>query len=338
MKHNVTVIIPCLNEEDFIKAAVESVLNQTFSLGEFELIIVDGNSTDKTVKIVERLISSDSRLSILQNPKRIAPAAMNIGIAAAKYNLVLRLDAHALAKEGFIQKSVELLLTDDQVMCAGGKIDNIYENQTSEDIGAAMGSKFGVGDATFRVGGERAYVDTVAFGVFRKSVFKEVGGYDEGLDRNEDDDLSFRIIKAGYKILYSPDVRSAYYVRASHSKLFKQYYQYGYWKVYVGKKHKSITSIRQLIPFLFVTGLIVGTLLSLLILNFWIVFTAGLSSYIILSIIAASQSTKSNARLLQIVFVFWILHFSYGWGYLIGILDFFVLQKKPSKKAKELTR
>ena len=336
--NNVSVIIPCLNEEAYIKDVILSVLNQDYGLGDFELLIIDGNSTDKTIQIVNDLIQSDDRLRLINNPKRIAPAAMNLGIAEAKYELVLRLDAHALAQDGFIQNSVELLLTDDNVMCAGGKIDNIYENKTSEDIGAAMGSKFGVGDATFRVGGEKAYVDTVAFGVFRKSVFKKVGGYDESLDRNEDDDLSFRIIKAGFKILYSPEVRSSYYVRASHSKLFNQYYQYGYWKVYVGKKHKSVTSVRQLIPFFFVSGLVLGAILSLLIPNFWMIYSAGIAAYMLLSFLAANSVSKDKSRLFQVAIIFWILHFSYGWGYLRGIVDFLILQKNPSKKSKELTR
>ncbi|MEO9534306.1 MAG: glycosyltransferase family 2 protein [Crocinitomicaceae bacterium] len=338
MKHNVTVIIPCLNEEDYIEAVIHSVLNQEFTLGEFELIIVDGNSTDKTVEIVEGLITKDDRLRIINNPKRIAPAAMNLGIAAAKYELVLRLDAHAIAKEGFIQKSVELLISDDQVMCAGGQIDNVYENKVSEDIGAAMSSKFGVGDATFRVGGEKTYVDTLAFGVFRKKVFDEVGVYDESLDRNEDDDLSYRITKAGYKILFSPEVRSQYYVRASYPKLWNQYFQYGYWKVRVGKKHKAVTSIRQLIPFLFVTGLLLGAILAIVLPYFWMLYTAGIALYIAVSLWAANTASKDKSRVFQVALVFYILHLSYGWGYLKGVVDFLILQKGPSKKSKELTR
>lgn len=336
--NNVSVIIPCLNEEAYIKKVVESVLSQEFSNGEFELIIVDGNSTDKTVEIVESLIEEDKRLSILHNPKRVAPSAMNLGISAAKYDLVLRLDAHAFAKKGFIQKSVDLLLTDPNVMCAGGKIDNIYENEISEDIGCAMSSKFGVGDATFRVGGEKAYVDTVAFGVFRKSVFEEIGGYDESLDRNEDDDLSFRIIKAGYKILYSPEIRSSYYVRGSLSKLYNQYYQYGYWKVYVGKKHKAITSVRQLVPVIFVLGLLLGGIMSLLIPFFWMIYLIGIGLYVSGSILAGFIASEKKSRFLNVTLVFWVLHLSYGWGYFRGIIDFLLLKKKPSSKSKELTR
>lgn len=335
--NNVSVIIPCLNEEDFIVDAVNSVLEQEYD-GEIELIVVDGMSTDRTVELVNAMAAKDPRVQLIENPQQFAPAAMNLGIKQAKYDFVLRLDAHAKALPGFIKNTMLAVNKSEEIGCAGGIILNQYQNKLSECIGAAMSSKFGVGNATFRVGGEESYVDTVAFGVFRKSVLQEVDGYDESLARNEDDDLSYRIIQAGYKILYDPKIKSEYYVRSSISKLYNQYFQYGYWKVKVGKKHKAITTIRQLIPLFFVLGLFVGGILSAIIPKFWMLYTMGLALYVALALLFATHAVKDQQDAIKVAGIFPVLHFSYGFGYLKGILDFLILNKEPAQNTKKLTR
>jgi len=334
---DVSIIIPCRNEERYIFQCVDSILNQTYN-GKVEIIIVDGMSDDDTLLIISELAKRHANVKLISNIEKTTPQAMNLGLKAAVYDLILRIDAHAIALPDFIQKNVDTLFEYDEVMCAGGKIINIYENKVSHSIGMAMSSVFGVGNATFRVGGEKKFVDTLAFGIYRREVFDKIGDFDEDLVRNQDDELNFRLTKNGYKILYNPEIQSEYYVRGSIRKLYKQYYQYGYWKVYVNRKHKTVTSIRQLIPLFFVLGLFLSVLTSLLFPLFWYLLLFSITFYAILALLFAYKSSEKLKEILGVARVFPVLHFSYGLGYLVGIFHFLILGKKPSMKSKEITR
>ena len=334
---NVSIIIPCRNEENYIFKCVMSILEQDYS-GKIELLIIDGMSDDKTVSIVNDLSSIHKNVKLIENIEQTTPQAMNIGLGVASYDLIIRIDAHAIALPNFIKNNVDSIFESDNIMCAGGKIINVYENKISHAIGMAMSSVFGVGNATFRVGGEKKFVDTLAFGIYKKEVFEKIGTFDEDLIRNQDDELNFRLTKGGYKILYNPEIQSEYYVRGSIKKLYKQYYQYGYWKVYVNKKHKTITTIRQMVPLFFVLGLLLGTLISILIPVFWYVFVFGITIYLIMALLFAYRVNDKQVSILKVATIFPVLHFSYGFGYLIGILHFLVLGKSPSQKNKEISR
>jgi len=334
---NVSIIIPCRNEEKYIFKCVTSILEQSYS-GNVEVLIIDGMSDDNTVSIITDLSSTHQNIKMIENVERTTPQAMNIGLIAVNYDLIIRVDAHAIALPNFIQKNVDTIFESEEIMCAGGKIINVYENKISRAIGVAMSSVFGVGNATFRVGGEKKFVDTLAFGIYRKEVFEKIGIFDKDLIRNEDDELNFRLTKNGFKILYNPEIQSEYYVRDSIKKLYKQYYQYGYWKVYVNKKHKTVTSIRQLVPLFFVLGLLFGVLISLIMPMFWYVLFVGLGLYGLLALLFAYKANDKSTSVFKIAMIFPVLHFSYGMGYLRGIIHFLVLGKKPSRKNKEISR
>jgi len=213
----------------------------------------------------------------------------------------------------------------------------VYENETSQIIGAAMSSSFGVGNAHFRTGNKSGFVDTVAFGAYKKEIFEIVGFFDEELIRNQDDEFNFRVTKNGYKIYLNHEIKCKYYVRASFKKLFKQYYQYGYWKVYVNVLHKTVTTIRQLVPAAFVSYLMVLFLSILVGLKFFLFLSLFLVLYLLLAVFIAIKQSSVSFKALKIAFTFFVLHFSYGIGYLKGILDFFVLQKSI-KKHESLSR
>ena len=201
-----------------------------------------------------------------------------------------------------------------------------------------MSSAFGVGNAHFRTGSKNGFVDTVAFGAYRNEVFEKIGYFDEDLIRNQDDEFNFRLLQNGFKIYLNSNIKSKYYVRASFSKLYKQYYQYGYWKVYVNKKHKAVTSIRQLVPLFFVLFLFLGFTLSFLHWILGTLFSLGLLAYIGLAIVFASQKSTSFEKITGIAYTFFLLHFSYGLGYLVGIFDFIALNKGPRISSQKLTR
>ncbi|MCC6447841.1 MAG: hypothetical protein IT215_04065 [Chitinophagaceae bacterium] len=235
-------------------------------------------------------------------------------------------------------KNIFNLLDDSTIGCAGGVIKNICENEVGEAVSKAMSSSFGVGNATFRLGGKRAFVDTVAFGAYRRQVFEKIGGFDSTLIRNQDDEYNFRVSKAGYKILFDPEIISCYYVRSSYRNLAKQYYQYGYWKVYVNKKHGVVTTMRQLVPAGLVSCLTIS-LMGGLIHEYSLYFAlAVVILYVFAGLFFAARIASSIKETLLVLMVFFTLHFSYGTGYLKGILDFILLRKKPGIRNAVLTR
>lgn len=332
-----SIIIPCRNEREYIEKCISSIEFQHYEKELIEIIVIDGLSTDGTREILSDLSQKNDRLRVFDNSKLYTPHSLNIGIKNAKNEIILRLDAHSELQNNYLFECDKILDENPDVVCVGGIITNEYSSNTAKSIGFAMSSIFGVGNAHFRTGTKEGYVDTLAFGAHRRFIFDEIGLFDEDLIRNQDDEYNYRIIKNGYKILLSKNLISKYYVRATFNKLFRQYFQYGYWKVFVNKKHRVITSIRQIIPLFFVFFLMLFP--ALLVLNqFLIYYFALFLLYIVLAIFFALKKSTQLVVFLKILFSFFILHFSYGLGYLYGLYDFILLDKRPSKLSKNISR
>ena len=209
-----------------------------------------------------------------------------------------------------------------------------------ESISLAMSSPFGVGNALFRYAQEETYVDTVAFGAYRREVLEKIGYFDEELVRNQDDELNFRVIKNGYKILLSPKVKSKYYARSSFTKLWRQYFQYGFWKVRVMQKHGRTASLRHLVPAAFVAlnifGLILGAF-SKTILFLWL---AEVITYLIFAVVSSFKLSRNDKDIFKyIITIFPILHISYGIGFINGLFNFYIFKSNKSKdKNSEMSR
>ncbi len=334
----VSIIIPCLNEKDYIIKCLSSIAFQSYPAQYITTFVCDGMSNDGTQELITGFTRKHNQFKLLINTHKTTPFALNLGIKNSVADIIIILGAHSELDKEFVLKNVESFDIDPAIMCTGGVLTNVYETKVSQTIGAAMSSSFGVGNAHFRTGNKNGYVDTVAFGAYKKEIFDKVGLFDEELIRNQDDEFNFRVTQAGYKIYLNQDIKCDYFVRASFKKLYKQYYQYGYWKVCVNKKHKTITTIRQLIPMFFV-----------LYLFFWIlsiiapviVFKAMSGFAILYVLLAFTFAVKSRnvsfKNILGIASTFFILHFSYGLGYLKGIFDFFIL-KRSIKKQELLSR
>ncbi len=337
-KESIAFVIPCLNEEGFISKCLLSLLAQNLEGIHLEIWVVDGMSTDGTRVEVETLAAADSRIHLIDNIARVTPVALNIGLKAAKAEVKVILGAHALVDSNFSKENLAVLREHPECGAVGGIIENVHANEQSELIGKAMRSPFGVGNARFRTGGKSGSVDTVAFGAYRQDVFNKIGYFDERLVRNQDDEFNFRLIKAGYEIWFDNRIKSFYAVRASYAKLSKQYYQYGYWKVFVNRLHGSITTIRQLIPAFFVVSLFFTLFLGLVnSLYLWLLVIVILS-WLIAAIIAASVTHTAPKRWPALIRVFFILHFQYGLGYLHGVLNFILLRKSPNVVDPAITR
>ncbi|MFZ9956224.1 MAG: glycosyltransferase family 2 protein [Flavobacteriales bacterium] len=335
----VSITIPCRNEEKYIAKCLDSIVSANYPADLLRVNVVDGMSDDQTRAIVASYSAKYPFIHLIENTARVTPIALNLGIKSGEADVYFILGAHAEIYPDFILNSVNAFKVDEAIGCAGGIIEQVNEDEVSEVIAIAMSSSFGVGNAYFRTGGKEGFVDTVAFGAYKNEVFDKVGYFDEDLVRNQDDEFNYRVIKGGFKIYLTQSIRSKYYVRGSYEKLYKQYFQYGYWKVFVNQKHGAVTSIRQLIPPLFVAGLIGGMFLSLFIPYFYFLYNTALLAYLFAAFAFAWKAANGKMEMvLKVMFTFLILHFSYGLGYLKGVLNFVVLKKKPEKKHEALSR
>ena len=334
----VAVVIPCRNEQGYIERCVRSVMRSDYDILRFQVIVADGESDDGTVEILDALCIEFPNLIKLNNQARVTPIGLNLGLKFSDADIKIILGAHSEVAPDFISENVKALHDDPAVGCAGGILEHVYEDETAELIGLAMTSKFGVGNAGFRTGHPDGYVDTVAFGAYRKEVFEKVGYFDEELVRNQDDEFNFRVIKGGFKILLRNSINCKYFVRSSFGKLWRQYLQYGYWKVWVNMKHNTVTTLRQVVPLLFVSYLIFGFLISMMLPVLGYLYLAGILFYLLVGFSVAIKLKQFSRDTFKLVATFILLHTSYGWGYLVGVVRFALFRMRPSNSFGRMSR
>ena len=321
-----SVICPIYNEEKYIAQFLDSLLQQDYSQDDLEILLVDGMSKDRTREIVVEYTTKYPFIRLIDNPDKIVPYAMNRGIQEAKGDIIMRLDAHASYQSDYFSVLVNGLkrLGADNVgtVC---KTDVLNKTPKTLAIREVLGNKFGVGNSTFRTGiSSEQEVDTVPFGCWRREVFDKYGLYDVRLVRNQDIELNKRIKRGGGKIYILPDTYCTYLARETWHALAKNNYGNGKWNiltVWYTKMFSSL-SIRHFIPLLFVLSLIVPTLLALLWWPFILVSAASLLAYTCLvSIISFNLAHRKGLNFFYLVVTFFVLHLSYGWGSLVGILS-----------------
>ncbi len=335
----VSVIIPCRNEEKHIKSCIEAVLLNDYGAENIEILVVDGMSDDNSRKIINEVIAKNPSIKLIDNAGKLTPLAFNLGIKNSTGDYIVIVGSRLIIEKNYISHCIEILNSNLQIACVGGKINNVYENPTSKVIATAMASSFGVGVGNFRHLKEDGFTDTVPTPVYRKTIFDEVGLFDEELVRNQDDEFNYRLTKKGYKIFFTVKTSMKYFVRASYKNLYKQYFQYGYWKVYVNRKHKAITTFRQIIPALFVLFVMGGLLLPFVHKYIAITYLFVLTLYFTVANISAFIKAEEKVDTPKIVFSYLILHWSYGCGYLKGLIDFVVFNRKlGSEQNKTLSR
>jgi len=337
----VSIIIPCRNEERYIAKCLDSIIKQDFPKNKLEVLVVDGMSSDKTLQILKKYDEHLLSVKILKNPKKITPCAFNIGIKYSKADFILIMGAHSVYKKDYISKCIKYL-NQYKVDNVGGISIAIPGNKglLANSIAIVLAHPFGVGNAYYRIGvKEPKYVDTVWGGCFNRKLFEENGLFDEELIRNQDDEFNLRLIKNGGKILLFPDIISYYYSRESLGKFCKMFFQYSYYKPLTVRKIGGLLTWRQIVPSLFISALGVSLLLSFFIdAAFWLFFsTIGLYLVIDLFFSMMISLKKKKLKLLPFLAISFIaLHFSYGIGYLKGILDFIVFNGKVKGRANDL--
>jgi glycosyltransferase involved in cell wall biosynthesis len=335
----VSVVVPCRNESGHVATCVAGLLALEAPAGGFEVVVADGSSDDGSGNLLRRLAEKDSRLRVIDNPGRIASSGLNAAIQAAHAGIIVRADAHTEYAPDYLLRCLEALQQTgaDNV---GGPARTKADGYAQRAIAAAYHSPFSAGGARFHDANYEGLVDTVTYGCWRRSAFERFGYFDEELVRNQDDEHNLRIIRGGGKIWQSPGIKSWYKPRGSFSALFKQYAQYGYWKVRVIQKHKLPASWRHLVPAAFLlTLLVLGLSSAICPLTFWLL--AGVLGLYLLAVLAASLCTAATtewALLPVLPLVFACYHFGYGFGFLRGIWDFVIRKVQPRASFSHLTR
>jgi len=340
--HNpsVTIIVPCRNERSHIEAAVLSILSQQNVPGSFEIVVADGMSDDGTKEVLELIAAREPRLRIIDNPGRIVSTGLNAAIAAARGNIIIRMDAHTEYAEDYIKQCVEVLERSgaDNV---GGPWSAKGRSYLQKAIALAFQFPFSSGGAGSHRLDYEGEVDSVYLGCWRKACLERLGLFDEELVRNQDDELNLRLVRSGGRLWQSPSIRSSYFPRSSLLALFRQQAQYGYWKVRVIQKHRIPASLRHLVPGGFVGAvLLLGVLLPF---SKWagLALSGLLGSYLLANVGATLVCCQSAAYWKYISVmpsVFAAYHFGYGWGFLRGMFDFLLLKRTGGQQYRSLTR
>jgi glycosyltransferase involved in cell wall biosynthesis len=321
----ISIILPVRDEALYIEQGLHAIVSQNYPADYTEILVADGMSKDDTRRIIRKFAEQypQFHIQIIDNPRQIVSTGMNLALRQAKGEIIIRVDGHCIIASDYIRNCVEHI-QNESVDGVGGPMKSIGETYISAVIAIGMSSQFGVGNSAFRtLSGNSMLVDTVPFPAYTHQIIETVGPYDEELVRNQDDEYNYRIRKLGGKILLADDVRSTYFSRSSFKHLWKQYFQYGYWKVRVLQKHPRQMSPRQFVPPAFLLALLISALLSLSPATRFlsmIVPLLYLFANLMASLYTASKRGWKYLPLLPLAFA--ILHLSYGLGFQVGLVKF----------------
>ena len=327
---SVSVVIPCYNEERFIGKALEQLADQ-FEPDRYEIIVVDGMSDDRSRAVIDEFKTRRPDLAILlvDNPARNIPTALNMGIGAARGNIIARMDAHAVPSNGYIRRCVEVLKAGTAgavgmpCMVRAGA-----DTLVARGIAAAVSHPFGIGDAKYRLGSggpQQEAVDTVAFACFRKSVWKELGGYNESLHTNEDYDFNYRVRRSGRQVILDRSGHCDYFARTTLKALASQYLRYGGWKAQMIRLHPRSTKLRHLVAPLFVASIVVLGIAGIVWKPAWWLLLVEVVTYLICALLAGWQAAKRSnnglAMVLVMPLIFATIHLTWGASFLIRLFS-----------------
>jgi len=324
----VSIVIPCFNEERYIFKVLENLAGQ-YQSGRSEIIVVDGRSTDATRERVAEFKRAYPSLHVLlvDNPARNIPAGVNLGINNARGDVIVRMDAHSIPSANYVRRCVEQLEAAEDVSVVGmpWRIRPGAETRAGRAIALAVAHPFGIGDAKYRLPDRAAteFVDTVPFGVFRKSLWREVGGFNEALLANEDYDFHYRIRQRGGRILLDTSGHSLYFARPTFKELARQYVRYGRWKAQMVKLHPRSLRWRHLVAPAFVAGVASTALAGFWWRPAWLLLLAAVIPYALLSLLCAFQlarRARDMSLMLHVALIFPLLHITWGSSFWLGLL------------------
>ncbi|HDZ10934.1 MAG TPA: glycosyltransferase family 2 protein [Bacteroidetes bacterium] len=316
----VTFVIPMYNEEKNITKCLDSILAQDYPGDKIEVLVIDGYSTDQSRSKVIHCAKKHPNIKLLNNPYRKTPKSLNIGAQNASGDVVIILGAHTRIKKDFVSQNIAYMKMK-KVKCVGGTQINTGDSYIQQAIGHTMSSIFGIMSAPYRYRKRESYVDTVVYAAYHRSLFDEIGYFDEETVISEDAEFNWRIRKAGYKIYFTPKIVSHYYPRPNLRKLMRQFFRYGILRVNVVKKHLDAIKFLHLIPATFVFLLTLTGIFSLFFHSAFPVFEGLIVVYGIFLVIASLYTGfRYGLKYLPVFpFVFAAMQISFGFGFLVGL-------------------
>ena len=322
-----SIVIPCYNEASTVAGLLAAVRDQTVPVQSMEVLLADGGSTDGTREIALEFARQhpEIRLKVLDNPARIIPAALNVAISVASGDIVIRLDAHSIPLNDYVERCLETLERTKAANVGGAwEIRSPKDSWIARSIAAAAANPVGVGDARYRISGAEGPVETVPFGAFQMDWLQRVGSFNEDLLTNEDYEYNVRIRKLGGTVWFNPAIKATYFARATLGGLFRQYARYGYWKARMLLRSPGSLRWRQALPPLFVLSSLVLALLAPVSSLARVILTVQWSAYIVgLGLTGVWEATKQ--RDLSLLFgtplAIAIMHLSWGGAFWVGILS-----------------
>lgn len=333
MQKTVSVVIPCLNEEKTIREVLDALANQSYPQDLMEIVIADGGSTDGTHQVIDDYQAAHPHLKLkwVNNPKRIIPAGVNVAMLASSGEIIVRMDAHSIPQQDYVALCVEALEAGKGEN-VGGRWDIMPSNDSwiAKSIALAAGHPIGVGDAQYRHSDQAAIVDTVPYGAFYRKTLDQIGLFDETLIANEDYEFNTRIREAGGRIWFDPNIRCQYFARPNLSRLAKQYWTYGFWKVQMLKRYPRTIRWRQFLPPTFVLGLLVLAILGAFSKLARLGLLAIVAVYCLVLLLVGYRfavNERQPALLIGVPLAIATMHFSWGAGFLVGLFS-----KKRKKK------
>lgn len=326
----ISVIVPVYNEEKYLDNLIRNFLSQDYPKDQMEWIFIDGASTDNTLNLLHKYKSEISCIEIIENPNRYVSYALNMAIGKARGEYIIRMDAHSIYPTNYwstlIRKSKEY---------GADNVGGVWVTKPGDDsilasaIVYATSHPVGIGNARYRLGSEHdILVDTVPYGCFPASLFRRIGLFDEDLIRNQDDEFNGRIVKQGGKIYLIPELKIQYFARPNWKLLSRMFYQYGLFKPLVNMKLGSPATARQMAPPLFVLVTCLLLCMALFSHSGRVMFGIYGLIYGIATMLASIHAVK-QARFETMIYTwltFPVIHFSYGIGYIFGIIRFMLFR------------
>lgn len=331
-KVRVSVIVPVRNEERYIAACLQSLLQQTYPQDAYEILVVDGRSSDRTKQIVDEFGQRYGNIRSLDNPAAIVPVAMNIGIRDAQGEIIIRADGHNIYPADYIENCVKYLERTGAANVGGPWVTVPADDSFGARLVAAvLTSPFGVGNSQFRIGAKEGFVETVPFGAFRREIFDRVGMYNEKLVRNQDNELNARIRCAGGKIYQTPALTTEYHPVASFPQLLRQTFKTSQWHVFSMRENVGSMRARHLAPAIFVAVVIALSAALFLYRLALEGLVAILTMYLVTGLSLAVRKSRHYGAMLVLILPFacFFFHMSYGLGTLVGLK---YLVKPPSRE------
>jgi glycosyltransferase involved in cell wall biosynthesis len=308
----VSVILPVLNEERYLEATIEAIIAQDYP-GKIEVVLALGPSRDRTDEIAERLAASDSRITLIANPSGRTADGLNRAISASSAPIIVRVDGHSILPMGYIREAVDTLARTGAVN-VGGMMAAEGVTRFERAVAAAMRSRFGVGDASFHVGGGEGAVDTVYLGVFLRSAIEAINGFDPHFIRAQDWELNHRLRARGGVVYFNPRLAVTYRPRPNIRALAKQYFEYGRWRREVARTHKGTINLRYLAPPLTLIGCIVG-LIGAFAHPVFLLLPALYLSFNLFGAITLIAKNRAP-QMFQLPLILATMHFSWAWGFI----------------------